>query len=111
MNIKRKHLILLAVVAMIALAGCAGQSDSKSESEELGEDTGNDVANTTLGGSYDYEIRVTEKNHQNLVRGQPPQVMDSSLERQNLLNRYEYLNDENNVHHVYLMSNDGKVVS
>ena len=111
MNIKRKHLILLAVVAMIALAGCAGESDSKSESEELGEDTGNDVANTTLGGSYDYEIRVTEKNHQNLVRGQPPQVMDSSLERQNLLNRYEYLNDENNVHHVYLMSNDGKVVS
>jgi len=37
--------------------------------------------------------------------------MESSLERANLIQRYQYLNDENNVHHVYLMSNDGKVVS
>ncbi len=37
--------------------------------------------------------------------------MDNSLERQNLIDRYKYLNDRNNVHHVYLMSHDGKVVS
>jgi hypothetical protein len=113
MNIKRKHLILIGVVAMIALAGCAGQEaqDSQEAAEDLGKDTGEDISNTTLGASYEYEIRMTEKNQDRLVRAQPPNIMDSSLERQNLINRYDYLNDENNVHHVYLMSNDGKVVS
>jgi hypothetical protein len=28
-----------------------------------------------------------------------------------LIRRYQYLNDQNNVHHVYMMSNDGKIIS
>jgi len=59
--------------------------------------------------SYNYEVKLTEKNQQQLVRAQPAQLMEHSLERQNLINRYEYLNDDNNVHHVYLMD-EGQVM-
>jgi len=85
-------------------------SDSTNDAEELGESTGNNIDNVTVGSSYQYEVKVTEKNQMQLVQAQPPFQMESSLERQNLINRYQYLNDENNVHHVYAMSNDGKVI-
>jgi len=109
MNISRKHIALFAVIALIALAGCA-ENESSQAAEELGEDTGNDISNVTVGASYQYEVKVTEKNQMQLVKSQPPFQMESSLERQNLINRYQYLNDENNVHHVYLMD-EGQVVS
>jgi len=113
MNLKRKHLVLVAVIAMVAIAGCSGaqtSNDDSSSGDDLAEDTGEDVSNVETGESYNYEIKLTEKNQNQLVRAQPPQVMDSSLERQNLINRYDYLNDENNVHHVYLMD-EGQVVA
>jgi len=105
----KKVILLLAVVGMIALAGCA-ESQSTSEAEELGESTGNNIENVNPGASYQYEVKVTEKNQMQLVQSQPPFQMESSLERENLIRRYQYLNDENNVHHVYAMSNDGKVI-
>lgn len=112
---KRQHLILGAVVVMIALAGCAGLDsegqDAQENADELAEDSGQDLSNVDFGGSYIYEVKLTEKNQLNLVQKRPPFEMDDSLERQNLIQRYQYLNDKNNVHHVYLMSNDGKVVS
>jgi len=110
MNINRKHLILLAVVAMIALAGCSDQAQKLPSGDSLAEDTGEDVSNVETGVSYNYEIKLTEKNQNHLIRAQPPEVMESSLERQNLINRYNYLNDENNIHHVYLMD-EGQVVA
>lgn len=55
-------------------------------------------------------MRITEDNQLGLVQAQPPFTMERSLERENLIRRYEYLNDQNNVHHVYLISNDGKVI-
>ena len=111
MNFNRKHLVLIAVVAMIAIAGCSGaQTGDDNSGEDLAEDTGEDVSNVETGESYNYEIKITEKNQNQLVRAQPPQTMESSLERQNLINRYEYLNDQNNVHHVYLMD-EGQVVA
>lgn len=111
MNINRKHIALFAVIALIAIAGCADQDQSAEKADELAKDTGNNIENVSLGASYQYEVKMTEKNQMNLVRGQPPFQMESSLERANLIRRYQYLNDENNVHHVYLMSNDGKVIS
>lgn len=112
---KRKHLILGAVVVMIALAGCSGLGnegqDAQENADQLAEDSGQDLSNVEFGGSYIYEVKLTEKNQLNLVQKRPPFQMDDSLERQNLIQRYQYLNDKNNVHHVYLMSNDGKVVS
>jgi len=112
--ISRKHLALFAVVAMLAIAGCSGAmddgTDGKSGSEELANDTGVDTSGVSIGDSYYFEVKATEKNQMGLVRAQPPFQMDSSLERENLIERYQYLNDENNVHHVYLMD-EGQVVS
>lgn len=107
---KKKILAVVAVGLMLALAGCAGD-EANDGGEELAEDTGEDVSAEDVGNSAWYEMAITEKNQAHLVREQPPFRMDSSLERQNLIERYKHLNDENNVHHVYLMSNDGKVIA
>ena len=106
---QRKYLLVIGLVALVALAGC-GEPQS-GDSEELEDDTNQNLDDVDVGSSYWYEIKLTEKNHQTLVRSQPPFEFENSLERQNLIQRYQYLNDQNNVHHVYLMSNDGKVVS
>jgi len=110
MNLKRKHLVLVAVIAMVAIAGCAEQTSNENAGEDVGEGTGIDVSGVETGESYHYEVKATEKNQLGLVKAQPPFVMESSLERANLIKRYQYLNDENNVHHVYLMD-EGQVVS
>ena len=110
MNRKKLILLVLAVASMAVLAGCSDWNQT-SDGEELAEDTGEDLSDATPGESYAFEVRLTEKNQYGLVQAQPPQVMENSLERQNLNRRYDYLNDINNVHHVYLMSHDGKVVA
>lgn len=108
----RKLLIGIALVGMIALAGCAGEvGSSGGEAEELSNSTNVEVNTEGIGESYWYEIGVTEENQQNLIQARPPFQMDDSLERQNLIQRYEYLNDANNVHHVYMLSHDGKVIN
>ena len=111
MNIERKHLLLIAVVGMIALAGCSAQSTGQESAEELSNETGTATSADEVGQSYWFEAGATEANQQHLVRERPPFQMDDSLERQNLIKRYKYLNDRSNVHHVYLMSLDGKVIS
>lgn len=105
----RKQLFIgFALVVMVALAGCGG---NRYTGEQLEKDTGQNVSVKWTGESYAYEVRITEENQINLVQKRPPFVMEDSLERQNLIQRYKYLNDQNNLHHVYLMSNDGKVIS
>ena len=108
-NIKRKYVVVFGLAVMLVLAGCAGQSDDTNE-EELAEDSGLDIDGANVGDSYWLEIKYTEKNQKELVQNQPPKGMDQSLERQNLKDRYEYLNDQNNQHYVYLLSH-GKVVT
>lgn len=105
---KKKLLIVIVVGAMIAIAGC---NDGGASGEKLAEDTGANVSGAEIGESYTYEVKVTEKNQYNLVKTNPPFQMENSLERQNLIERYKYLNDRNNVHHVYLMSEHGQVVA
>lgn len=108
-----KKFIAILVALLLITAGCTTQSKDEGaaeDSEDLESDTGKELANN-VGGAYWYEIKVTESNQQNLVRAQPPFKMEHSLERQNLIERYKYLNDRNNVHHVYLMSEQGQVVS
>ena len=103
----RKFLIGVALVALVALAGC---NDAGPSGEQLAQDTGVNVSGVTVGESYAYEVKLTEKNQYQLVQKRPPFVMQDSMERQNLIERYQYLNDQNNVHHVYMMSHDGKVI-
>ncbi|AWB26505.1 hypothetical protein [Halococcoides cellulosivorans] len=105
----KSTLIGLGIVLLIVLAGC--NSPNTGTGEQLAADTNQDLGNVTIGESYKYEVKITEKNQYGLVQGQPPFVMDNSLERQNLIDRYKYLNDRTNVHHVYLLSENGQVIS
>lgn len=107
----RKLLVTLLVVSMLAIAGCAGASSSADQGDELANNTGTDLENANVGESAVFEMRATEANQYGLVQAQPPIKMDESLERANLIKRYEYLNDRSNLHHVYMLSNDGKVIS
>lgn len=108
--ITKKTLVIVMLIALIMMSGCLGQDSSSGE--DLAEDTGNQV-DTKIGNfeSLWFEMRITEENQNGLVRSQPPEIMEQSLERENLIRRYNYLNDKGNFHHVYLMSNDGKVMS
>lgn len=72
--------------------------------------TSTDTSNVEVGTSFFSEMKQTEANQQNLVKKEPIPVMEDSLERQNLIRRYQTLNDQNQEFHVYLMSH-GKVVS
>lgn len=105
---RRQLMMLLAVGALVALAGC-GQMQGDT-GEQLEEDSGVNVSADWPGESYAFEVRATEDNQLGLVKAQPPFQMERSLERENLIRRYQYLNDQNNLHHVYLISNDGKVI-
>lgn len=107
---KRTIIIAVALAGMLALAGCAGEAQNENAGEQVGNSTGVDVSGIETGESYYYEVKVTEKNQMGLVKAQPPFVMEHSLERENLIKRYQYLNDRNNQHHVYLID-EGRVVS
>lgn len=110
MNTTHKRTILL-VVAVAGLAFLAGCNETEPTGEQLGEASGVNVSNSNLGESWMFETKLTERNQYGLVKAQPPFIMDESLERQNLIRRYQYLNNQNNIHHVYMMSNDGKVIA
>lgn len=111
-SMNRKLLLTLLVVSMIALAGCAGFDDTAptDQGEELANSTGTDISGE-IGESAMFEMRLTESNQYGLIQAQPPVQMDESLERANLIRRYDYLNDRSNVHHVYMLSNDGEVIN
>lgn len=110
MNITKKQIALLAIVALAGMAGCMGEEDVNNDGENLGNDTGEDVSGVQPGESYQFEIKITEKNQKGLVTAQPPFTMERSLERQNLIERYKHLNDQNNQHYVYLID-EGQVMS
>jgi len=103
MNYKLGAAILLALV--VAASGCA---DAEQENKEL--EKVSDTKDVTVGESFWWESKISEKNQQELAKKYPPLQLEDSLERQNLRQRYKHLNDRDVVHHVYLMSY-GKVVA
>lgn len=108
MNIDRKQLLItIGVAVLIALAGC---NTGGATGESLEENTTVNTDGAQIGESAMWEMRMTEKNQMGLVQKRPPFEFDDSLERQNLIERYKHLNDQNNEHYVYLISYDGKVI-
>ena len=56
------------------------------------------------------EAALTETNQARLLKTNPPPTLDTSLERQNLIDRLELLNKQNKIFYVYLVSY-GKVMA
>lgn len=56
------------------------------------------------------EAALTETNQARLLGTNPPPSLDTSLERQNLIDRLELLNNQNKIFYVYLVSY-GKVMA
>lgn len=56
------------------------------------------------------EAALTETNQARLLTTNPPPTLDTSLERQNLIDRLELLNNQNKIFYVYLVSY-GKVMA
>ena len=97
-------IILISFLGAISLQGC--NVDDGLETF----DSVDDVSKTNVGISFDWEQRFTEENQRKLVKASPPPKLDTSLERDNLIKRYEFLNDENKIFYVYLVSY-GKVMA
>lgn len=105
----RRTFATVGLAVLLILAGCAGVG-TDTEGEQLAEDIGENVSKEKTDGSFDLETKMTEKNQEGLVKAQPPQTIDRSLERQNLIRRHLYLNDQNNQHYVGLISH-GQIVA
>jgi len=99
-------LTLLILLAAVLVAGCieTNSADVREYAREKG------VANVAVGKTFNFEQKFTENNQERLVDGTPPPRLEKSLERENLKRRYEFLNDENKIFYVYLVSY-GKVMA
>jgi len=108
---KNTHKALTALIITLTLAGTAtaGWLDGGNNADDSLTSDSN-AQNVEVGTAFFSEMKQTEANQQNLIRAEPIPVMEDSLERENLIRRYQTLNDQNQEFHVYLMSY-GKVVS
>lgn len=108
---KNTHKALTVTLIALTLTGIAsaGWFDTGDQSkEELSGEV--DTSNVNVGSSFWTEMKSTEANQQELVKRHEIPKMEKSLERQNLIRRYNTLNDQNQEFYVYLMSH-GKVVA
>lgn len=86
-------IVLIMLIAVMG-AGCL-------------DDTTSDVYDSSTSGK---EAALTESNQARLLTTNPPPSLDNSLERSNLVNRLELLNDQNKIFYIYLVSY-GKVMA
>lgn len=99
-----KKMMVLILLMVIAISGC---TDNASIESKLSKTAG--VEDVTVGSTFHFEQKFTEQNQQRLIRATPPPKLDTSLERENLIRRYEFLNDQNKIFYVYLIDY-GKVM-
>lgn len=102
----KKIIIVLLLLSMVTISGCVSGVDNNAEKQLSNEAGLNDV---TIGDTFHFEQKFTEQNQQRLVKANPPPKLDRSLERENLIKRYTFLNDQNKMFYVYLISY-GKVM-
>jgi len=108
MNKKRLGTILLAIV--VAASGCT-QAETDNKAKDLATESGTQIdKDTKVGTAWWLEQKATESNQQNLIKEEPIPTLEQSLERENLKRRYQTLNDQNQVFHVYLI-NYGNVMA
>lgn len=109
---KSKTILITFLAIGLAASGASflfGGSNSNDQTEDkLSENI--DTSNVKLGQSFNTEMKSTEANHQDLVQKHPIPKMDKSLERENLIQRYNTLNDRDKIFHVYLF-NHGKLIA
>lgn len=104
---KRIGIIALLLIGAILLSGCT-TSDKLNQQKAYEEKMG--VSNIQVGATHNFEQKFTEENQRRLVTANPPVRLDKSLERENLSRRYGFLNDEDKIFYVYLVSY-GKVMA
>ncbi len=96
----------MCMVALLMLSGCGEMQGQNNVNLE----TVSNVQGVTVGTSFDWEQKFTEKNQQSLIKTSQPPKLTYSLERENLIRKYEFLNDRDKVFYIYLMSY-GRVVT
>jgi len=104
MNKKIGIIGAICLIAVLMVSGCPGGQTHGSELEQQA-----GVVDVIVGTTHYFEQKFTELNQQRLVKATPPPKSDKSLERDNLARRYEFLNDQNKIFYVYLISY-GKVM-
>lgn len=104
---KGKIIVIVAflMVAVVFSSGCINEPSN----EQLEMESNLGLGNVRVGDSFYIEERFTEENQQRLLKSSPPPKLTTSLERENLIRRYEFLNDQNKIFYVYLISY-GKVM-
>ena len=94
----------MILMMSIIVTGCVDDSTTRTKLEI---DAG--ISDTNVGDTHIFEQKFTEQNQQRLVTSNPPPKLDNSLERENLIERYKFLNDHDKIFYVYLISY-GKVM-
>ena len=108
MKINKKILgIALAVPLMLGVVGCEDIEATTESSTEVSTSSQMDIRENSVG----MEMRMTEKNQRRLNKAQPPVQIDWSLERDNLNKRIERWNDPNKVSYIYLLGDNGNIIS
>ena len=94
-KMNRTKIVSILIVFIIAFAvlsaGCIGESTTEPKTSAA-------------------EAALTETNQAKLIKTNPAPSLDSSLERQNLIDRLNLLNNQNKIFYVYLVSY-GKVMA
>lgn len=102
-------LLLMSSIAFASASarGCGGFFEPRCTVKNL---DSLETANVQMGTSFLGESKYTEANQQRLIAASEMPKLTKSLERENLIRRYEFLNDENKIFYVYLVSY-GKVMA
>lgn len=106
-----KTLVVFTLVMCFGLvsAGCGGWFEPSCQEEEAVDNLATDQK-IEMGTSFFAEEKYTEENQQRLIAASTMPRPTSSLERANLIRRYDFLNDQDKQFYIYLVSY-GKVMA
>lgn len=97
-------------LSLLVFAGCQPVTSPQAQQQRQGLENVANTVNVHPGDSFDFEQKLTEKNQQGLIKATQPPTLQGSLERENLIRRYDFMNDRDKMFYVYLFSK-GEVVS